>query len=395
MSEAKRQPHVAIACGGTGGHLFPGVTVGEELLRAGCRVTLLVSPKEIDQAAVQGLRGFQIITLPAVGLQNRNYNGFARGCWNSFRAAREYFRKEPPQAVLAMGGFTAAPPVLAGWLRGAATFIHESNAIPGRANRLLARMVSRVFVGFVETADRIRNRRVEVTGTPVRKCFQSVVGATCRRVLELAPERETLLVLGGSQGAKGVNDLVMQALPMLLTIHPGLQVLWIAGRADVQRVREFCERNSFSAVVRTFIPEMEVAYGAATIAVSRSGAGTLAELAAMRLPAILIPLPTAADNHQYFNALALEKTGAARLLRQPTATPEKLRDWVSGLLRDTSARRAMASALKQWHQPDAAARVAASILATVKQRNRNLQLQPVAEADSVAAWHKPLNVSSA
>src|SRR5271154_396614 len=134
-----KKPFVAIACGGTGGHLFPGLAVAEELKKRGCEIALLISPKDIDQQAVKSAKDFEIFTLPAVGLQNRNYFSFAISFLNSFRAARKFVKQRKPDAVLAMGGFISAPPILAARKFGAKTFLHESNTIPGRANRFLAR----------------------------------------------------------------------------------------------------------------------------------------------------------------------------------------------------------------------------------------------------------------
>src|SRR4051812_13860413 len=119
--------NIAIACGGTGGHLFPGLAVAEQLVRRGCTVTLLISPKDVDQQAVKQAAGMNVVTLPAVGLQNRNYFSFARSFWKSYRAAKNYFKANPPHAALAMGGFTSAPPILAAKSFGARTFLHESN----------------------------------------------------------------------------------------------------------------------------------------------------------------------------------------------------------------------------------------------------------------------------
>src|SRR5580658_9910393 len=133
-----KTPFVAIACGGTGGHLFPGIAVAEELKKCGCKIGLLISPKEIDQQAVKAARDVEVFTLPAVGLQSHNYISFALSFWKSFRAAQKIFKSHLPQAVLAMGGFTSAPPILAAKRFGAKTFLHESNTIPGRANRFLA-----------------------------------------------------------------------------------------------------------------------------------------------------------------------------------------------------------------------------------------------------------------
>src|SRR5581483_2858612 len=136
----------AIACGGTGGHLFPGLAVGQDLLRRGCAVTLMVSPKEVDQQAVCAITDMGVATLPAVGLQRGGVIGFFTGFWKSYRRAKVLFAARPPKFVLAMGGFTSAPPILAARSFGAKTFLHESNTIPGKANRWLARFVDGAFV---------------------------------------------------------------------------------------------------------------------------------------------------------------------------------------------------------------------------------------------------------
>src|SRR5450755_4208321 len=168
---ATNPPFVAIACGGTGGHLFPGLAVAEQLQKRGCEIALLISPKDVDQQAVKSAQGMEIFTLPAVALQNRNYFSFARSFWQSWRASKKIFQARPPQAVLAMGGFTSAPPVLAGNAFGAKTFLHESNTIPGKANRLLARFVDEAFIGFPEAGSRLKARKITTTGTPVRPQF--------------------------------------------------------------------------------------------------------------------------------------------------------------------------------------------------------------------------------
>jgi UDP-N-acetylglucosamine--N-acetylmuramyl-(pentapeptide) pyrophosphoryl-undecaprenol N-acetylglucosamine transferase len=176
---------------------------------------LLVSPKEVDQQAVKAAGDLDVVTLPAVGLQNRNYFSFARSFVKSLFAARKTFCRRKPDAVLTMGGFTGAPPVWVGKDFGAKTFLHESNTIPGRANRLLARWVDEAFVGFPETASRLRVRKVTHTGTPVRPQFQRRDAATCRTALGLDPQRPVILVMGGSQGASGINEIILAALPLL------------------------------------------------------------------------------------------------------------------------------------------------------------------------------------
>ena len=363
-------PFVAIACGGTGGHLFPGIAVAEELKKRGCRVGLLISPREIDRQAVQAARDVEIFTLPAVGLQNRNYLSFALSFWNSFRAARKIFKGRPPAAVLAMGGFTSAPPILAARQFGAKTFLHESNTIPGRANRFLARLVDEAFIGFPETAGLMKARKTSVTGTPVRPQFsQPARVAESRAALGLDPGLPTLLIVGGSQGASGLNEMILSALPLLASKN--WQWLHLTGAGDFEKVRAAYAAQKIKAVVKPFFAEMELALGAATIAASRAGASSLAEIAALRLPALLAPFPAAADNHQYFNALAFEKTGAARLLEQKHSTPEKTAAILGELMDNEAMRRKMQAALGQWHAPRAAGQIAEAILKQVAERQNS------------------------
>jgi UDP-N-acetylglucosamine--N-acetylmuramyl-(pentapeptide) pyrophosphoryl-undecaprenol N-acetylglucosamine transferase len=364
-SPGANTPFVAIACGGTGGHLFPGLAVAEQLKQRGCAVALLVSPKDVDQEAVKSARGMEIVTLSAVALQNRNYLSFARSFWQSWRASRNFFKSRPPRAVLAMGGFTSAPPVLAAGKFGARTFLHESNTIPGRANRFLARFVDEAFVGFPSAAARLRARKVTTTGTPVRPQFQPGEPAPCRAAFRLESNRPTILVMGGSQGASGINDMILSALPLLGNRTSAWQWLHLTGPGDVEKVEQAYAARGFKAVVKPFLVEMDMALGAATIAVSRAGASSLAEIAAVRLPSLLVPYPTAADNHQFYNARAFEATGAARLLEQKNATPEKVAALLCELIEGPAARAKIQAALAQWHAPKAAEQIAEIILEAV------------------------------
>jgi len=357
-------PFVAIACGGTGGHLFPGLAVAEQLQKRGCAVALLISPKEVDREAVKSARGMEVFTLPAVGLQNRNYFSFARSFLKSFIAARRVFRQRRPAAVLAMGGFTSAPPVFAAKSLGAKTFLHESNTIPGRANRYLARFVDEAFIGFPEAAG-LRARKITRTGTPVRPQFQPANPASCRAAFGLDADRLTVLVMGGSQGAGGINEMVLSALPALGDRAAAWQWLHLAGPKDAAKVEQAYAARGCKAVVKPFLAEMELALGAATVAVSRAGASSLAEIAAVRLPSLLVPFPAAADNHQFFNAQAFETTGAARLLEQKEATPQKVAGLLAGLIEDSAIRAKMQSNLSQWHSPGAAEQIAETMLRAI------------------------------
>jgi UDP-N-acetylglucosamine--N-acetylmuramyl-(pentapeptide) pyrophosphoryl-undecaprenol N-acetylglucosamine transferase len=365
MSTRSPKPLVWIACGGTGGHLFPGIAIADELLRRGCDVTLVISPKEVDQQSVKTLQGIEVTTLPAIGLTRGRLLEFCTRFRKSFLAARRLLQERPAQAVLGMGGFTSAPPVMAGKGCGAATFLHESNTIPGRANRWLSHVVHQAFVGFPSAAGRLHHANVLTTGTPVRPQFQPSDPEPMRMALGLDARRPVLLVMGGSQGAAGINDLVLHALPLLVKQVPDLQYLHLTGADDFNRVRTEYANRGLKAVVRPFLSEMEMALGAATAAISRAGASSLAELAALRVPAILIPYPTATDNHQFHNARALTDVGAALLLEQVGATGQSLADMAGRLLGDERARQAMADELIRWYSPHAAELIADRILALV------------------------------
>jgi UDP-N-acetylglucosamine--N-acetylmuramyl-(pentapeptide) pyrophosphoryl-undecaprenol N-acetylglucosamine transferase len=337
----------------------------------------------VDQAAVKNVQGMEIFTLPAVGLQNRNYFSFAGSFLKSLFAARKIFKQRRPDAVLAMGGFTSAPPIFVAKDLGVKTFLHESNTIPGRANRLLSRFVDEAFVGFPEAAARLRAKKISVTGTPVRPQFCSsgresahvpgediqsrlTSAATienCRMALGLDPNLPAILVVGGSQGANGLNELILSALPLLT--EKNWQWLHLTGPHDFEKVKSAYASRGMKAVVKPFLAGMELALGAATVAVSRAGASSLAELAAMRLPTLLVPLPTAADNHQSVNAAAFVKAGAAGLLDQKKSAPEQVAGNLIELVENETARAKMQAALAQWHTPNAAEQIAEDILGAV------------------------------
>lgn len=357
---------IAIACGGTGGHLFPGLSVAEKLLERDCAVTLLISPKEVDQEAVKSAAGMEIVTLPAIGLQRGAELAFLRGFKKSYGTARRQFKKSPPDAVLAMGGFTSAPPILAAKRLGARTFLHESNTIPGRANRWLSWVVNRAFVGFHSAAGKLNNRKITITGTPVRASFRPRDSAACRAELGFESERPLLLVMGGSQGASGINDLVIKSLPTLAKLAPNLQWFHLAGPKDSENVKQAYGRVKVKAVVHPFFSGMELALGAASAAISRAGASSLAELAAMRVPAVLVPYPAATDDHQLHNARAFADTGAALILEQAGATAEVLAEHVADIVNCRRTRQKMQSALAQWQAPRAAEEIADAMLDSVR-----------------------------
>jgi UDP-N-acetylglucosamine--N-acetylmuramyl-(pentapeptide) pyrophosphoryl-undecaprenol N-acetylglucosamine transferase len=350
--------------------LFPGLAGGEELEARGAEVRYLISSKDVDQQIVRGLPAEQVVTLPAVGLDGRGRGQFLRGFVAAWRRARRLFREWPPGAVLAMGGFTSAPPVLAARPHGAATFLHEANSIPGRANRWLAHVVDAAWVYFPGAAERLWHPRIQTVGMPLREAFRGPRPdpAGCRQALGLRPPDPVLLVTGGSQGARALNELLVRTLPVLRLWEPHLQVVHLTGPQDHDTVRAAYRARGIPALVRPFLSEMDLALGAADVVVGRAGASFLAETAALGVPALLVPYPYAADDHQYHNARAFADSGAARLVRQAEATPEKLVWELRALLRDAPLRRRLGEGLARWATPEAAGRLAEMLLAAAVRR---------------------------
>ena len=254
-----------------------------------------------------------------------------------------------------MGGFTSTAPVLAGKMRGVPTFIHESNAIPGKANRLTARMVRAVLLGFKECAPFFSSARTEVTGTPIRKELQPMDRSVARQKLGLREDLTTLLVMGGSQGASGINQSVIKALPFLHNF--AIQVIHLSGARDERLVADNYQREKIPAHVAAFHHAVEEVYSAADFAIARSGAASLAELAAFSLPAILIPFPYAAGDHQTKNAEIFVRAGAALLLKESDLTAESLAQEIRELIEHPNQLRHLAEASARLAPKNAAALV--------------------------------------
>ncbi|MEI8315186.1 MAG: undecaprenyldiphospho-muramoylpentapeptide beta-N-acetylglucosaminyltransferase [Verrucomicrobiota bacterium] len=346
---------VLIACGGTGGHLFPGLAVAEMLASRRHEVKLLVSEKAVDQAA---LKNSAITVRPVAAVGYTGAGGLVRFCVRLARAVGdcvEECRQFEPDAVLGMGGFTSAPAVFAAsWRRRGVKLIHESNAVPGKANRWSGKLADHIAVGVPDCAKFFGRKPVTVTGTPIRQTLRQgkVTGAHER--LGLDRSRLTVLVMGGSQGAQAVNEAVVAALPGLADWKEQMQFVHLSGPRDETMLRAAYEKNGFQASVMSFCSEMELPYSAADLVIARSGAATLTELAVFGLPAILLPYPHAAGNHQWHNAKIFERIGAARIAEPVAQLPAVLLD----LLNDAGKRAGMAQAAQTLAVTDAAERIA-------------------------------------
>jgi len=355
---------IVIACGGTGGHLFPGVAVAEELQRRGHETLLLVSQKQIDQTALAGRDDLKSKALPAIGWPGlftpRLFTFFGK-LWQTRSQIRQLFKEYQPGAVLGMGGFTSAVPLWEARQSGIPSYIHESNAIPGRVTRLFARLVDKVLVGFRRCAEALTQARCAVTGTPVRSSLRVIPRAEAAEKFGLDPNLKTLLITGGSQGARGVNRVVCETLPRWQDHRESWQFVHLTGEADEAEVVEAYKKQNFRVVVAAFSSKMAELYSLSDLVISRSGASSLTELSHYHLASILIPYPSAADDHQTANARIYEEAGAAVVHAQEGLTPDLLDKSVRHLLGDEEKLAGMKRAAGGLSVPDAAARVANEI----------------------------------
>jgi UDP-N-acetylglucosamine--N-acetylmuramyl-(pentapeptide) pyrophosphoryl-undecaprenol N-acetylglucosamine transferase len=256
--------------------------------------------------------------------------------------------------MIGVGGYASGPAMLTAAMMSVPTIAFEPNVVPGFANRMVAPMVSAAAVHFEATCHFFRN--CHVTGVPVRQEFFHV---PARSPMSPKDARPTLLVFGGSQGAHAINQAVLDALPKLMEAVPGIHVIHQTGETDYIPAQAVYLRTMISADVSPFIDDMPGAFARADLLVCRSGASTVAEITAAGKPAIFVPLPTAADDHQTRNAATLANGRAARLLRQPELSSDRLVSEIAELLRDRPRLAAMAEATRHFAHPDAAARIAA------------------------------------
>lgn len=344
---------VVIAGGGTGGHLFPGIAVARELLARtpGSVVTFAGTTRGIESRVVPR-EGFELDTIRSGGLKGKSLSDRLRGAalipLGMLDAWRLLTRRRP-DLVMGVGGYSSGPVVLIAALRGIPTMLLEQNAVPGLTNRLLARVVRAAAVTYESTREFFGGKAF-VSGNPVRAEFAA---AAARAGDDNGPDLN-LLVFGGSQGAHAINAAMVDAAPALAATGVPIRVVHQTGERDVETVRQGYVSAGVPAEVAPFLYDMGVRLADADLVVCRAGATTLAELTAAGKPSVLIPLPTATDDHQRRNAEALAEAGAAEVLLQQDATGAQLAAVVGRLLRDGAARARMGRAAKTLAKPDAA-----------------------------------------
>jgi UDP-N-acetylglucosamine--N-acetylmuramyl-(pentapeptide) pyrophosphoryl-undecaprenol N-acetylglucosamine transferase len=370
--------NIVIAAGGTAGHIFPGLALARALQERGHGVTFVGTEDRLEARLVPAA-GFSFQPVPAAPLRRAFSLSALRIPWVVLRAAgacRPIVRSA--DVVVGMGGYVSVPAVLAARRERRPILLHEQNAVPGLANRVLARIANAVALSFSDTAKFFpKSARPSVTGNPVRDEIARVVeerallAKEAREEFRLDEGRRTILVFGGSQGALHVDRAATGACRVLAD-RRDLQVVLVTGPAHFDAVRRAIPAGGDGLVVRTFdfIERMDLAYAVADLAVARAGATTVAELAVCGIPALLIPYPYATGHHQEANARAVKRAGGASVLLDQQLTAAALAQRIESLVDHDERLDAMRAALRTFGRPDAALRLAELVTVTAERKGR-------------------------
>jgi UDP-N-acetylglucosamine--N-acetylmuramyl-(pentapeptide) pyrophosphoryl-undecaprenol N-acetylglucosamine transferase len=354
MREGERRSLVFLmAGGGTGGHVIPALAVARELSRRGHQ-PFFVGTRTGLEARLAPAAGFALEWIEIGGLKRVGLARTLRTLWQLPLSTWRVFRllgRRRPAALFSMGGYAAGPVMLAAWLRGIPTLLMEPNALPGMTNRWMGRVAARALISFPEAAGYFPAGTAELTGLPVRSEFFALPAKPREAVL-------TVLITGGSQGSRRLNQAARNCWPLLREAGFPVRLIHQTGAEAHQEIaREFAGAGLEGEVV-PFIQDMPAAFAAADLVVSRSGAGAVAELAAAGKPAILVPFPYAADNHQRRNAEALARAGAARLVADAEFTGPRFFEEIRALAAEPGRLERMGGAARQFARPRAAERAA-------------------------------------
>jgi UDP-N-acetylglucosamine--N-acetylmuramyl-(pentapeptide) pyrophosphoryl-undecaprenol N-acetylglucosamine transferase len=358
---------VIIAGGGTGGHLFPGISVLEELRRRepGLAALFVGTARGIETRVVPAMHE-QLECLDVRPIKGRSPTELVKSLWALPEAglhAARLIRRFAPRLVLGVGGYAAGPMVATAFALGVPTALLEQNAHVGLTNKLLSHCVKRAYLSFEETRGEFQSESVRVVGNPVRRDFVNVGKMARVDPAGFEMRARKILVVGGSQGARALNQLVPQALSRAGLAERGIEIVHQTGQAMCDEVAASYAALGVHATVTPFIEDMARAYAGAALVIGRAGATSLAEICAVGRPSILIPFPAAADDHQWHNAHALAQRGAAVAIRESELTAEGLAGTVRDVLADPARRRAMADAARALGRPDAAAAIVDDLLA--------------------------------
>jgi len=360
--------NILFAAGGTGGHLYPAIAIAEELRRIDpAAVIAFAGTKKKIEARVVPQKGYPFHPIWISGFSRRlrlDNLLFPMKVFVSLVQSFFLIRRFRPDVVIGTGGYVCGPVLFAASLSGIPTVVHESNSYPGVTTRMLAARVSKVFTTFEITRKWLApSANVEVAGNPTRAELSAATRIDGAAAFGLSPERPTLFVFGGSLGAASINSAMPAVVSEAVTL--GWQVIWQTGETDKGSAANVPQHPDIK--VMTYVDRMDLGYAAADVVVCRSGATTLAELTRLGKPAVLVPYPYAAANHQELNANALVEAGAAVMLKDALLQKE-LTAAVRRLMTDAGARAAMAKKSIALGRPDAGAVIAGRIFSMVEQR---------------------------
>ena len=345
---------VLIAAGGTGGHIYPGIAVAQEIMRRDkeSKVRFVGTRGKLEEKLIPNA-GFELSLVESAGLKNVGFAAQFRGLSlipKTMLAARKIIKDFQPHVVVGAGGYVTGATLLAAWMSGVPTLVMDSNALPGWTNRRLAGICTRAAVAFEEAAPYFKGKAV-VTGNPVRREFFEIPTA------RIDDGAFSVLIFGGSQGARAINDAMIAALPHLENIRREhhLSITHQTGTSDFERIKAGYENAGWTDTdVRPYLDDMVAHFAKADLVISRAGATTSAELVAAGRAAIMIPFPLAADDHQRKNAEALARGGAVRMILQADLTGETLAREITELARAPHTIHQMETSARRMSHPDAA-----------------------------------------
>ena len=353
---------VLIVCGGTGGHLTPGIAIAEELLQRSHTCTLVVSRKKVDARLIQNYPSLEFVDAPGAPFAWHPVKLFTF-MWvqlTAFFFALRLLSRIKPDLILGFGGFVTAGIALPGWVKGIPFALHEANRIVGRSNRFLSRFAKRVFLPEEVTIPGIDASKIQFAGLPLRKEFVSMSQDEARKHLDIQPSKKLLVVFGGSQGASALNQWAKDSMQSLA--EKGVSLYCLTGMRGENPGAQEIETDAHGTVRSWFVPfsdSMPAVLSAADVVVSRAGAGSIAEIIRCGVPAILIPYPFARDDHQTANATFIAKKEAARIVQESQLA--SLMDEVNALLWDDRNSDGMRNQLRKLDQPEEAKRLAESL----------------------------------
>jgi len=368
--ETTRHIRLIVTGGGTGGHLFPGISLAQAMMLAdpGCEVLFIGTERKIDKTALSNL-GFATRSIKSQGIKGKSFFAVLKALFQQPLALWEaagIIRKFKPDLVFGVGGYVTGPVILAARLLGVTTCIHEQNSIPGLANKLLGYIANKIFVSLPGSEKYFPASKTILSGNPVRN---TILKVSREAKPESGQESSTLLILGGSQGARRLNSLMLEAAENILSkISPPPFIIHQTGGHDKDHVQRKYVELGLNARVQDFFSDMAEIYSQADLIISRAGATTLAELTVFHKPVILIPFPFAADNHQEINGQYLVEAGAGLMFRQADLTGDKLGMEIKRVLEDKKLLTEMAENSGKVARPEATDTIINACMELLKNR---------------------------